>query len=154
MKDAAVQSTVEDRSRGLAPAQEARWTDEEAGPQGTASESESPSVEGQALEERRKRVVLHVDVDAFYCSVERLDDPSLRGRPMAVTQFNRGGFVSVSHEVPPPSRDACLERRLTSRIDVRSNKNCKRIAHGISIGGLKDESAQKCTAQRHLNWGL
>ncbi len=45
------------------------------------------------------RVILHVDVDAFYCSVERLDDPSLAGLPVAVTQFNRGGFVSVSHEV-------------------------------------------------------
>eukprot|EP00884_Botryococcus_braunii_P008015 jgi/Botrbrau1/17214/Bobra.0620s0004.1 len=46
----------------------------------------------------RERVILHVDVDAFYCSVERLDEPALRGRPLAVTQFNRGGFVSVSHE--------------------------------------------------------
>jgi hypothetical protein len=45
------------------------------------------------------RVILHVDVVAFYCSVERLDDPTLAGLPVVVTQFNHGGFVSVSHEV-------------------------------------------------------
>ncbi len=30
--------------------------------------------------------------------VERLDDPSLVGVPLAVTQFNSGGFVAVSYE--------------------------------------------------------
>lgn len=30
--------------------------------------------------------------------VERLDDPSLIGRPLAVEQFNSGGFVAVSYE--------------------------------------------------------
>lgn len=30
--------------------------------------------------------------------VEVLDAPHLRGRPLAVTQFNRGGFVAVSYE--------------------------------------------------------
>ncbi|KAG2491453.1 hypothetical protein HYH03_010239 [Edaphochlamys debaryana] len=45
-----------------------------------------------------QRVFLHVDVDSFYCSVERLDDPCLRGVPLAVTQYNSGGFVAVSYE--------------------------------------------------------
>jgi hypothetical protein len=35
-------------------------------------------------------VVLHVDIDSFYCEVERMDDPSLRGRPLVVQQFNAG----------------------------------------------------------------
>jgi hypothetical protein len=30
--------------------------------------------------------------------VERLDDPSLCGKPLAVQQFNSGGFVAVSYE--------------------------------------------------------
>jgi hypothetical protein len=30
--------------------------------------------------------------------VERLDDPSLVGLPLAVRQFNSGGFVAVSYE--------------------------------------------------------
>eukprot|EP00306_Pavlova_sp_CCMP459_P021913 CAMPEP_0185550872 /NCGR_PEP_ID=MMETSP1381-20130426/22634_1 /TAXON_ID=298111 /ORGANISM="Pavlova sp., Strain CCMP459" /LENGTH=95 /DNA_ID=CAMNT_0028163689 /DNA_START=12 /DNA_END=296 /DNA_ORIENTATION=+ len=32
------------------------------------------------------RAVVHFDVDAFYAQVEELRDPSLRDRPMAVTQ--------------------------------------------------------------------
>lgn len=30
--------------------------------------------------------------------VERMDDPALRGMPLAVRQFNAGGFVAVSYE--------------------------------------------------------
>ena len=33
-----------------------------------------------------------------WLQVERLDDPSLRGAPVAVRQFNAGGFVAVSYE--------------------------------------------------------
>lgn len=33
-----------------------------------------------------------------FVQVERLDDPSLVGLPLAVTQFNSGGFVAVSYE--------------------------------------------------------
>ena len=43
-------------------------------------------------------LVAHVDVDAFYVAVERADDPSLAGVPLAVQQGNSGGFVAVSAE--------------------------------------------------------
>ncbi|GLI59531.1 hypothetical protein VaNZ11_001423, partial [Volvox africanus] len=54
--------------------------------------------DSRAKEQQQMRVFLHLDVDCFYCQVERLDDPSLVGVPLAVTQFNSGGFVSVSYE--------------------------------------------------------
>jgi len=48
------------------------------------------------------RIVAHADMDSFYAAVERLDDPSLRGKPLLVGSASpRGVVLTASYEARP-----------------------------------------------------
>ncbi len=111
------------------------------------------------------RSILHVDMDAFYASVEQLDNPQLKGKPVIVGgSGNRGVVAAASYEVRKfgvhsamPTRDAmrrcphaiCIPPRFerykaASRIVFQVFHEFTPLVEGLSL----DEAFLDVTASR------
>jgi DNA polymerase IV len=85
------------------------------------------------------RVIAHADMDAFYASVEQLDDPALRGLPVIVGGRSRRGVVtSASYEA----------RRFGVRSAMPAHEAHRLCPQGIFVPGRMTRYAEVSRAVR------
>ena len=64
-----------------------------------------------------QRKIIHIDMDAFYASVEQRDRPEYRGRPIAVGYDGpRGVVATASYEARPYGVHSALSSVLAKRL--------------------------------------
>lgn len=86
-------------------------------------------------------MIVHLDMDAFFASVEQLDEPSLRGRPVIVGGSSERGVVSTA------SYEARRFGVHSAMPIVMARKLCP---HGIFLPGRRERYAELSRRVMHV----
>ena len=69
------------------------------------------------MSEQQNRKIIHIDMDSFYASVEILDQPELRGKPLAVGgNENRGVISTASYEARKYGVKSAMTGKLAKKL--------------------------------------
>ena len=64
-----------------------------------------------------ERKIIHIDMDAFFASVEQRDNPQLRGKPIAIgADVKRGVVATASYEARPFGVHSAMSMQLAKRL--------------------------------------
>ncbi len=89
------------------------------------------------MEPTRIRKIIHLDLDAFFCAVEELKDPSLAGKAFAVggNAYQRGVITSCSY----PARKAGVHSAMPTGQALRLCPNLILVSSGFGDYSAKSE---------------